>query len=89
MEDNEIQGLYAEISQRMAVRDYMPGELDNTDLGRIEEGQNSLAVLDGSATLLRVLPAEKAGVSFGHAPCCLCSYAKDDDDARLNASFLL
>jgi nitroreductase len=89
MKDNEIQGLYAEISQRMSVRDYRPGELDSEDLGKIEEGRKSLAALDDSAALLRVIPAEKAGVSFGHAPYCLCSYAKDDDDARLNASFLL
>jgi hypothetical protein len=89
MENNEIQGLYAEISQRMSVRDYRPGEFDNIDLGKIEEGRKSLVSLSGSAALLRVIPAEKAGLSFGHAPYCLCSYAKDDDDARLNASFLL
>jgi nitroreductase len=89
MEDNEIRELYAEISKRMSVRNYLPGELDSVDLGKIEEGRKSLAALNDSAALLRVIPAEKAGVSFGHAPYCLCSYAKDDDDARLNASFLL
>jgi nitroreductase len=89
MDDNDIQRLYAEISGRMSVRDYRPGEPDSADLGKIEEGRNSLAVLSDSAALLRVLPAEKAGVAFGHAPCCLCSYAADDDDARLNAAFLL
>jgi hypothetical protein len=88
MEDNEIQGLYAEISQRMSVRDYRPGELNSGDLGKIEEGRKSLVTLNDSTAFLRVIPAEKAGVSFGHAPCCLCSYAKDDN-ARLNASFLL
>jgi hypothetical protein len=89
MEDSEIQGLYAEISQRMSVRDYKPGELDSVDLGKIEEGRKRLVALNGSAALVRVIPAEKAGVSFGHAPYCLCSYAKNDDDARLNAAFLL
>jgi hypothetical protein len=89
MEDNEIQGLYAEISKRMSVRDYRPGELDSVELGKIEEGRKNLAALSGSTALLRVIPVEKAGIAFGRAPYCLCSYAKDDDDARLNASFLL
>jgi nitroreductase len=89
MEDNEIQKLYAEISKRMSVRDYRPGEPDSLELGKIEEGRKSLTALSGSTALLRIIPAEKAGVAFGHAPCCLCSYAEDDDDARLNAAFLL
>jgi hypothetical protein len=89
MEDNEIQELYAEISKRMSVRDYRPGEPDSAVLGKIEEKRKSLAALDGSTALLRVIPAEEAGVAFGHAPYCLCSYAKDADDDRLNASFLL
>jgi hypothetical protein len=76
MEDNDIQGLYAEISQRMSVRDYRPGELDSANLGRIEEGRKSLVSLNGSSALLRVIPAEKVGVSFGHAPYCLCSMRK-------------
>jgi nitroreductase len=89
MENNEVQALYAEISKRMSVRDYRPDEPDGAVLGKIEEKRKSLAALDGSTALLRVIPAEKAGVAFGHAPYCLCSYAKDDDDDRLNASFLL
>jgi nitroreductase len=89
MDDNEIQGLYAEISRRMSVRNYRPGGPDGADLGKIEEGRKSLAALSDSTALLQIIPAEKAGVAFGHAPYCLCSYAKDDDDARLNASFLL
>jgi hypothetical protein len=89
MDDNTTQGLYAEISRRMSVRNYEPGGLDDAMPGKIEEALKSLVALNGSAALLRVVPAEKAGVSFGHAPYCLCSYAKDDDDARLNASFLL
>ncbi|MDR0629137.1 MAG: hypothetical protein LBG24_05800 [Treponema sp.] len=88
MENSEIQGLYAEIFKRMSVRDYRPGEPDGVDFEKIEEGRKSLISLDGSTALLRVIPAEKAGVSFGHAPYCLCSYAKDDE-ARLKASFLL
>jgi hypothetical protein len=89
MKDDDIQGLYAEISQRMSVRDYGPGELDDVDLEKIEKVRKSLAALSGSTAFLRVIPAKKAGVSFGHALYCLCSYAKADDDARLNASFLL
>jgi hypothetical protein len=89
MDDNTIQGLYAEISRRMSVRNYEPGELDNATLANIEDARKSLVALNGSAAVLRVVSAAKAGVSFGHAPCCVCSYAKDDDDARLNASFLL
>jgi nitroreductase len=89
MEDNEIQGLYAEISKRMSVRNYRPDEPDNAVLEKIDEKRKNLAVLDGSPALLRVIPVERAGVAFGHAPYCLCSYAQDDDDARLNAFFLL
>jgi nitroreductase len=89
MENKRIQDLYAEIPKRMSVRDYRPGELDSAVLEKIEEGRKSLAALSSSTALLQVIPAEKAGVAFGHAPYCLCSYAEDDDDARLNAAFLL
>jgi nitroreductase len=89
MEDNGLQGVYAEISQRMSARNYRPGELDGAELEKIEEARKGLVALNGSTAILRVIPAEKAGVAFGHAPYCLCSYAGDDDDARLNASFLL
>ncbi|MDR1596482.1 MAG: hypothetical protein LBR99_02140, partial [Treponema sp.] len=82
MDDNEIQGLYAEISRRMSVRNYRPGGPDSADLGKIEEGRKSLVALSDSTALLQIIPAEKAGVAFGHAPYCLCSYAKDDDDAK-------
>jgi hypothetical protein len=89
MEDKELQGLYAEISQRMSARNYRPGEANGADLEKIEEARKGLVALNGSIALLRVIPAEQAGVAFGHAPYCLCSYAGDNDDARLNASFLL
>jgi hypothetical protein len=38
---------------------------------------------------LRVLPAGKAGVSFGQASSCLCAYAKNESAAALNAAFML
>jgi nitroreductase len=89
MEDAMIQELYAEISKRMSVRDYRPDAPDDAELGKIEEGRKTLVALNSSAALVRALPAEAAGISFGRAPYCLCAYAQDDDDARLSASFLL
>jgi nitroreductase len=89
MEDAVIQALYAEISKRMSTRNYRPGALDTVDFEKIEAGRKSLVALDSSAAFVRIIPAEDAGISFGHAPYCLCSYAEDNDDSRLSASFLL
>jgi nitroreductase len=89
MENNTLQELYAEISKRMSARNYRPGALDAAELEKIEEARKSLVALDSSAAFVRIIPAGEAGISFGSAPCCLCSYAQDDDSARLSASFLL
>lgn len=89
MNDTEAGELYAEIFRRKSVRRYESRNVDSSLLDKINAAIDAAVPLNDTPAVLQVIPAAKAGVSFGQAPCCLCAYAKNENHANLNAAFML
>ncbi|MDR1253007.1 MAG: nitroreductase family protein [Treponema sp.] len=89
MDGVAINELYSEIFRRKSVRRY-ENKIINKDLEeKINNAINDLFPLNDKPAAFQFLSTDKAGVSFGKAPYCICAYAEDNDDAKLNVAFLL